>query len=189
MSATVCLVLQELSVGARHIQLWLGSDLVFAGELDKGCGNQVFDYEKTIVVTRDSEALRPAVSGESPDKHGPALTAGTPAMDNVSLFASSDLDAGSAEVDTGSEARTLRDTHTQAGDTDTARDTHTQAGDTHTARDTHTQAGDTARVDRRRQTGTETGQRRGGRSERMHGEWTLHWTVTADMDTSLGSYS
>ena len=149
--------MQELSVGARHVQLWLGSDLVFAGELDKGCGNQVFDYEKTILVTRDSDALRPAVCGESPDKHGPASTAGTPAMDNVSLFASSDLDAGSAEVDTESEART--------------------------APETQTQSGDTAWGDRRRQTGTETGQRRGGRSERMHGQWTRYWTVTVNSVT------
>ena len=137
---------------------------MFAGELDKGCGNQVFDYEKTIIVTRDSDTLKPAVSSESPHKHGPALTGGTPAMDNVSLFASSDLDAGSAEVDTGSEARTAKET---------------QSGDT--ARETQTHSGDTTWVDGRRTgMGTETGRRRGGRSERLHGQWILHLTVTAN---------
>ncbi|XP_041829340.1 katanin-interacting protein isoform X2 [Melanotaenia boesemani] len=40
--------LNELDVGARHIKLYLNSTLVFEGELEKGCGNQVFDYSTTI---------------------------------------------------------------------------------------------------------------------------------------------
>ncbi|XP_053197195.1 katanin-interacting protein isoform X1 [Scomber japonicus] len=40
--------LSELDVGARHIKLYLNSTLVFEGELEKGCGNQVFDYSTTI---------------------------------------------------------------------------------------------------------------------------------------------
>ncbi|XP_047464632.1 katanin-interacting protein isoform X2 [Mugil cephalus] len=40
--------LSELDIGARHIKLYLNSTLVFEGELEKGCGNQVFDYSTTI---------------------------------------------------------------------------------------------------------------------------------------------
>ncbi|KAM9715846.1 katanin-interacting protein isoform 1-T1 [Menidia menidia] len=40
--------LNELDVGARHIKLYLNSTLVFEGELEKGCGNQVFDYSTTV---------------------------------------------------------------------------------------------------------------------------------------------
>ncbi|KAK7919767.1 hypothetical protein WMY93_011051 [Mugilogobius chulae] len=40
--------LNDLDIGARRIKLYLNSTLVFEGELDKGCGNQVFDYSTTI---------------------------------------------------------------------------------------------------------------------------------------------
>lgn len=40
--------LNDLDIGARHIKLYLNSTLVFEGELDKGCGNQVFDYSTSI---------------------------------------------------------------------------------------------------------------------------------------------
>lgn len=39
---------QELAVGARDVRLYVNSALVFDGPLDKGCGNQVFDYGTTI---------------------------------------------------------------------------------------------------------------------------------------------
>ncbi|XP_055006031.1 katanin-interacting protein isoform X1 [Boleophthalmus pectinirostris] len=40
--------LNDLDIGAKHIKLYLNSTLVFEGDLDKGCGNQVFDYSTTI---------------------------------------------------------------------------------------------------------------------------------------------
>uniref|UniRef100_A0A667YYW7 Katanin interacting protein n=1 Tax=Myripristis murdjan TaxID=586833 RepID=A0A667YYW7_9TELE len=40
--------LNDLDIGARHVKLYLNSTLVFEGELEKGCGNQVFDYSTTI---------------------------------------------------------------------------------------------------------------------------------------------
>ncbi|XP_047232859.1 katanin-interacting protein isoform X1 [Girardinichthys multiradiatus] len=40
--------LMDLDIGARHMKLYLNSTLVFEGELEKGCGNQVFDYSSTI---------------------------------------------------------------------------------------------------------------------------------------------
>lgn len=39
---------QDLDIGARHIKLYLNSTLAFQGDLEKGCGNQVFDYSTTI---------------------------------------------------------------------------------------------------------------------------------------------
>lgn len=62
-------LLQELDVGARHIKLYLNSTLVFEGELEKGCGNQVFDYSTTIDLqdfqVSDSLFSSPVSSGHS----------------------------------------------------------------------------------------------------------------------------
>ncbi|KAL0156194.1 hypothetical protein M9458_047440, partial [Cirrhinus mrigala] len=38
----------DLDIGARHVRLYVNSTLVFEGELEKGCGNQVFDYSNSI---------------------------------------------------------------------------------------------------------------------------------------------
>lgn len=60
---------QELDIGARHIKLYLNSTLVFEGELEKGCGNQVFDYSTTINLqdcqVPDSVFSSPVSSGHS----------------------------------------------------------------------------------------------------------------------------
>ncbi|XP_077594912.1 katanin-interacting protein isoform X4 [Stigmatopora nigra] len=40
--------LNELDIGARHVKLYLNSTLVFEGELERGCGNQIFDYSTTV---------------------------------------------------------------------------------------------------------------------------------------------
>uniref|UniRef100_I3KVF9 KATNIP domain-containing protein n=1 Tax=Oreochromis niloticus TaxID=8128 RepID=I3KVF9_ORENI len=59
----------NLDVGARHIKLYLNSTLVFEGELEKGCGNQVFDYSTTIDLqdcqVSDSVFSSPVASGHS----------------------------------------------------------------------------------------------------------------------------
>ncbi|XP_029954143.1 protein KIAA0556 isoform X2 [Salarias fasciatus] len=59
--------LTELDIGARHIKLYLNSTLVFEGELEKGCGNQVFDYGTTIDLqdfqASDSVFSSPVASG------------------------------------------------------------------------------------------------------------------------------
>lgn len=60
--------LNDLDVGARHIKLYLNSTLVFEGELDKGCGNQVFDYSTTIDLqdfTASDLISSPVASGHS----------------------------------------------------------------------------------------------------------------------------
>ncbi|KAM6951134.1 katanin-interacting protein [Aplochiton taeniatus] len=61
--------LNELDIGARHVKLYLNSTLVFEGELDKGCGNQVFDYSTTIdlqaLQVPESFSPSPVASGHS----------------------------------------------------------------------------------------------------------------------------
>ncbi|KAM6897868.1 katanin-interacting protein isoform 2-T2 [Xenentodon cancila] len=61
--------LKELDVGTRHIKLYLNSTLVFEGELEKGCGNHVFDYSKTVHLQdfqlSDSVFTSPVSSGNS----------------------------------------------------------------------------------------------------------------------------
>ncbi|XP_056286529.1 katanin-interacting protein isoform X2 [Pseudoliparis swirei] len=61
--------LNDLDIGARHIKLYLNSTLVFEGELEKGCGNQVFDYSTTIDLQdfQVSDALfsSPVTSGQN----------------------------------------------------------------------------------------------------------------------------
>uniref|UniRef100_A0A7N5ZXL6 KATNIP domain-containing protein n=1 Tax=Anabas testudineus TaxID=64144 RepID=A0A7N5ZXL6_ANATE len=69
--------LNELDIGARHVKLYLNSTLVFEGELEKGCGNQVFDYSTTIDLqdfqTSDCLFSSPVSSGHnlsaSPQRH------------------------------------------------------------------------------------------------------------------------
>ncbi|CAN9508536.1 unnamed protein product [Ophioblennius macclurei] len=61
--------LTELDIGARHIKLYLNSTLVFEGELEKGCGNQVFDYSTTVDLqdfqASDSVFSSPVSSGHN----------------------------------------------------------------------------------------------------------------------------
>ncbi|XP_078146747.1 katanin-interacting protein [Centroberyx gerrardi] len=70
--------LNELDIGARHVKLYLNSTLVFEGELQKGCGNQVFDYSTTIDLQafQVSESFSPSpvssghnLRGASPQRH------------------------------------------------------------------------------------------------------------------------
>ncbi|XP_067343977.1 katanin-interacting protein isoform X3 [Channa argus] len=70
--------LNELDIGARHIKLYLNSTLVFEGELERGCGNQVFDYSTTVDLqdfqVSDSLLSSPVSSGHnlrgvSPQRH------------------------------------------------------------------------------------------------------------------------
>ncbi|XP_077407033.1 katanin-interacting protein isoform X2 [Vanacampus margaritifer] len=70
--------LNELDIGARHVKLYLNSTLVFEGELQRGCGNQVFDYSSTVELqdfqASDSFFSSPSSSGynlrgASPQRH------------------------------------------------------------------------------------------------------------------------
>ncbi|XP_062415985.1 katanin-interacting protein isoform X2 [Pungitius pungitius] len=70
--------LNDLDIGARRIKLYLNSTSVFEGELEKGCGSQVFDYSTTIDLQdfhlSDSLFSSPVSSGHnlrgaSPERH------------------------------------------------------------------------------------------------------------------------
>lgn len=47
--------LQQLNRGARHIKILIDGDVAFDGDLDKGCGNHVFDYGKIIYLGGKSD--------------------------------------------------------------------------------------------------------------------------------------
>ncbi len=61
---------QDLDVGARHVRLYVNSTLVFEGQLEKGCGNQVFDYSISIELQEphlpECTSPSPISSGHSP---------------------------------------------------------------------------------------------------------------------------
>ena len=48
--------LTELSIGVRAAVVRLNNDIVYDGDIDKGCGNQVFDYGQVIDL-QDKHAL------------------------------------------------------------------------------------------------------------------------------------
>ncbi|KAM4623791.1 katanin-interacting protein [Polymixia lowei] len=67
--------LNELDVGARHVKLYLNSTLVFESELEKGCGNQVFDYSTSV----DLQAFHvPESFSPSPVSSGHSLRGASP---------------------------------------------------------------------------------------------------------------
>ncbi len=61
---------QDLDVGARHVRLYVNSTLVFEGQLEKGCGNQVFDYSISVEL---QEPHLPECTSPSPVSSGHSL--------------------------------------------------------------------------------------------------------------------
>ncbi|XP_043082041.1 LOW QUALITY PROTEIN: katanin-interacting protein [Puntigrus tetrazona] len=61
--------LNDLDAGVRHVRLYVNSTLVFEGQLEKGCGNQVFDYSNSIELQEphlpDCTSPSPVSSGHS----------------------------------------------------------------------------------------------------------------------------
>ncbi|XP_043945355.1 katanin-interacting protein isoform X2 [Protopterus annectens] len=49
--------LSDLDVGAKDVRIYLDGTLVFEGELDKGCGNQIFDYSTTVDLQSNSKIV------------------------------------------------------------------------------------------------------------------------------------
>ncbi|XP_078346621.1 katanin-interacting protein-like isoform X3 [Oculina patagonica] len=47
--------IKELNVGAKDVRIFVGGELVWEGVIDKGCGNQVFDYCKVINLTHTDQ--------------------------------------------------------------------------------------------------------------------------------------
>ncbi|XP_029432496.1 protein KIAA0556 homolog isoform X2 [Rhinatrema bivittatum] len=46
--------LSDLDIGAKDVKIYIDETLVFDGMLEKGCGNQVFDYSNTINMLEDT---------------------------------------------------------------------------------------------------------------------------------------
>ena len=81
----------------RDLRLYLNSNLVFEGVVDKGCGNQVFDYGCVIHVTESNSSVCEV------------LQAVPSAMDNVSLFQSADYSTpNTVRSETHPSSRDLR---------------------------------------------------------------------------------
>ncbi|XP_030067660.1 katanin-interacting protein isoform X2 [Microcaecilia unicolor] len=49
--------LSDLDIGAKKVKIYIDETLVFDGILEKGCGNQVFDYSNTVNLLEDTLSL------------------------------------------------------------------------------------------------------------------------------------
>ncbi|MEE6498455.1 hypothetical protein FKM82_003106 [Ascaphus truei] len=61
--------LSDLDIGAKHLKIYKDETTVFDGILDKGCGNQVFDYSNTINLQTGQmqSASPPSLATQSDD--------------------------------------------------------------------------------------------------------------------------
>ena len=69
----VC-ALQDLNVGVRRLRVSVNDEVVFDDELEKGCGNQVFDYHKTIRI-HDASATSDSSADSAKASHSKKPTA------------------------------------------------------------------------------------------------------------------
>ena len=62
---------QELSIGLKDLKILIEGRTVWEGEVDKGCGNQVFHYNTTLNINNsDHERL---TSSQDCNKHERAV--------------------------------------------------------------------------------------------------------------------
>ncbi|XP_046573388.1 katanin-interacting protein-like isoform X2 [Haliotis rubra] len=63
--------LNDLNIGARHTRIFVGGELVFDGDIDKGCGNQAFDYSKVVDLSNSGtdNSVRKLPSKDSVNGH------------------------------------------------------------------------------------------------------------------------
>ncbi|GFR79110.1 protein KIAA0556, partial [Elysia marginata] len=79
--------ISNLDIGARNIRIFFGGELLYSGDLDKGCGNQVFDYSNFITLTPASAKNSSKSKGDSQSrlsKHGLMLNLGKPQASGAS---------------------------------------------------------------------------------------------------------
>lgn len=67
--------LQEINVGVKGCKIFINNQLKWQGEIEKGCGNQIFDYSTTIYINSESKTV---VSSE-------VIVAKNPLPDNTKL--------------------------------------------------------------------------------------------------------
>lgn len=58
---------QDLTMGVRRMRVTVSDHVVFDGQLEKGCGNQVFDYSRTIRLQSDVSDSSDAAIDSAPD--------------------------------------------------------------------------------------------------------------------------
>lgn len=56
-------------MGAKDVKLHCNGDLAWSGIVEKGCGNQVFDYSMTIELTKSNTGTRSNYSSEAAQSH------------------------------------------------------------------------------------------------------------------------
>ncbi|CAG2250434.1 CTPS [Mytilus edulis] len=66
--------MQDLEIGVKHARIFIGGELVFDGVIEKGCGNQVFDYGFIINLNEMDDQPSP----RSPKPSSPAHVSPTP---------------------------------------------------------------------------------------------------------------
>ncbi|XP_052071709.1 katanin-interacting protein-like [Mytilus californianus] len=66
--------MQDLEIGVKHARIFIGGELVFDGVVEKGCGNQVFDYGFIINLNEMEDQPSP----RSPKPSSPAHVSPTP---------------------------------------------------------------------------------------------------------------
>ncbi|XP_073398870.1 katanin-interacting protein isoform X4 [Dendrobates tinctorius] len=83
-----CLVngkFQDLDIGAKHVKVYKDETLVFDGILEKGCGNQVFDYCNTIDLLNGEmkTAIPPPLSTQKEEREECAISRNENPCDHI----------------------------------------------------------------------------------------------------------
>ncbi|XP_078316471.1 katanin-interacting protein-like isoform X4 [Crassostrea virginica] len=73
----------DLDIGVKHARIFVGGILVFDGNIEKGCGNQVFDYGFVIPLkdTGDKVSPRDPANSPSPISLSPVIHTRSPTSD------------------------------------------------------------------------------------------------------------
>ncbi|XP_052267310.1 katanin-interacting protein-like isoform X2 [Dreissena polymorpha] len=59
---------KDLDIGIKDIRIFVGSDLLFTGPVDKGCGNHVFDYGHVISLVPSVNETNPVIEVEKDEE-------------------------------------------------------------------------------------------------------------------------
>ncbi|KAK3089923.1 hypothetical protein FSP39_007664 [Pinctada imbricata] len=75
--------LTELDIGVKHARIFVGGELIFDGNIEKGCGNQVFDYGFNVYV-KDNDKVSPRDEDKSsPKSLSPVIHVRSPRTEKV----------------------------------------------------------------------------------------------------------
>ncbi|XP_056018588.1 protein KATNIP homolog isoform X4 [Ostrea edulis] len=76
----------DLDIGVKHARIFVGGILVFDGNIEKGCGNQVFDYDFVITLKDSGDKISPRDPGNSPSpiSLSPVIHTRSPTSDKTS---------------------------------------------------------------------------------------------------------